>query len=425
MYEYNFNEMRKATKLTLIKTLTQSQQNYYEKLENFNKFQNKNIYNNQNNSNNKSQTKIKKKKIIIKNATEKIEIEKEIIDFEDIDNLKFHTFYNVGFGLFDMTSEFIYKNFLNIKFEYIIFKNCTFKNLKFENCIFIGCQFLNCEFNDIKFKHINFFDFDFDDITYFSSSNFQNCVFENVNLRKSIFEQNKIQNTKFILCNLNKCIYNEIEIESIYFSDCNLKSFAVINSSVKKLEFDDEFITKLNEKTFFDKFIPKIKTKQYYINIYKTYKSIATQFESNRILNISGEYHYLYKYYESKTLEGFSKLKSKIFWLTCGYGERPTYALITSLEIVLIFAIIYMFTGLSIGERLINYNLSFFLVLEKKLIFVDFLEALYFSLVTFTTVGYGDIIPVGVSVILSSIEMILGVTMVGIWTATLARKITR
>ena len=83
-----------------------------------------------------------------------------------------------------------------------------------------------------------------------------------------------------------------------------------------------------------------------------------------------------------------------------------------------------MFTGISIGDRLINYNLTSFSILEK-LILVDFLESLYFSLVTFTTVGYGDIIPVGTSIILSSIEMILGVTLVGIWTATLARKITR
>ena len=92
---------------------------------------------------------------------------------------------------------------------------------------------------------------------------------------------------------------------------------------------------------------------------------------------------------------------------------------------VLRVAIIYMFTGISIGDRLRNYNLTSFSILEKKLIFVDFLESLYFSLVTFTTVGYGDIIPLGTSIILSSIEMILGVTLVGIWTATLARKITR
>ncbi len=190
-------------------------------------------------------------------------------------------------------------------------------------------------------------------------------------------------------------------------------------------QFTDSVITKLNENTFFDKFISKDKNKSYYKNVYKSYKNIASQFESNRILNISGEYHYLYKCSECKTLDGFSKFKSRLFWIVCGYGERPTYALITSLEIILIFAIIYLFTGISIGGRLINYRLSWFSILEKKIILVDFLESLYFSLVTFTTVGYGDIIPTGTSIILSSIEMILGVTMVGIWTATLARKITR
>ena len=244
-------------------------------------------------------------------------------------------------------------------------------------------------------------------------------------MRKSIFQKNTIKTIQFILSNLKKCIFDSNKVESIYFSDCNLKSFSIIKSDISKLEFDDEFITKLNENTFFDKFISKDKNKSYYKNVYKSYKNIASQFESNRILNISGEYHYLYKCSECKTLDGFSKFKSRLFWIVCGYGERPTYALITSLEIILIFAIIYLFTGISISGRLINYRLSWFSILEKKIILVDFLESLYFSLVTFTTVGYGDIIPTGTSIILSSIEMILGVTMVGIWTATLARKITR
>ena len=54
-------------------------------------------------------------------------------------------------------------------------------------------------------------------------------------------------------------------------------------------------------------------------------------------------------------LTGIDKTKSTIFWLLCGYGERPTYALITSLEIIFVFAVIYMFTGLSIEGVTINY----------------------------------------------------------------------
>ena len=418
MYEYNFNDIRKTIEEILEKSLTKSKEAYYNQLEIFKKDQEDNE--------SLKDIKVKKKKIIMKDPSNgQANIEKEVIDFEDVENLKFETFYNVGFGLFEMTSEIIYKTVYNIKFEYVIFKNCIFKNIQFENCIFLGCEFLDCTFLNTKFKEDEFFNFNLESIAYFSNSSFHNCIFDKTNLRKSIFQQNKIKNIQFILCNLKKSIFDKDEIESIYFSDCNLKSFSMINSKVYKLEFDDEFVTKLNENTFFDKFICKDKNKEYYASISKTYKNIASQFESNRILNISGEYHYLYKCSQSKTLEGFSKFKSKIFWLTCGYGERPTYALITSLEIVLIFAIIYMFTGISIGDRLINYNLTSFSILEKKLILVDFLESLYFSLVTFTTVGYGDIIPVGTSIILSSIEMILGVTLVGIWTATLARKITR
>lgn len=418
MYEYNFNNIRKNREEILQKTLDDSQKNYHNQLELLKK--------NQNIDENFKNKKVKKKKIIIKDLEGKnINIKKEVIDFEDIENLKFETFYSVGFGLFEMTSKNIYKTFYNLKFEYVIFKNCIFKNIQFEKCMFLGCEFLDCTFLNTKFKEDEFLDFNFESIAYFFNSNFQNCIFYKTNLKKSVFQNNNIKNIQFILCNLKKSIFDKNTIKSIYFSDCNLKSFSMINSYINKLEFDDEFVTKLNENTFFDKFTSPNKGKEYYTNIYKIYKNIASQFESNRILNISGEYHYLYKCNESKTLNGFSKIKSKIFWFTCGYGERPTYALITSLEIVLIFAIIYMFTGISIGGRSINYNLSLFSILENKIIVVDFLESLYFSLVTFTTVGYGDIIPVGISIILSSIEMILGVTMVGIWTATLARKITR
>ena len=85
----------------------------------------------------------------------------------------------------------------------------------------------------------------------------------------------------------------------------------------------------------------------------------------------------------------------------------------------------YIFTGLSIEGVTINYVDVFSHGFLKRNVITDFMSCLYFSTVTFTTVGYGDITPVNISIFLSGVEMFLGLTMMGIWTATLARKITR
>ncbi|MPN12520.1 hypothetical protein SDC9_159838 [bioreactor metagenome] len=204
-----------------------------------------------------------------------------------------------------------------------------------------------------------------------------------------------------------------------------MRSCKIINPDIKELEFEDNYLSKFDEYTFIDKIIIDKKYKKNYNYAFKVYKNIASKFESNGLLNIAGEYYYISKCMEHKSLSGLSKAKSSIFWLLCGYGERPTFALITSLEIVLLFAIIYMITGLSVGEYVINYKELIFQGLPLENLNTDFMQSLYFSIVTFTTVGYGDITPIDLSVLLSGIEMLLGVTMVGVWTATLARKITR
>ena len=191
------------------------------------------------------------------------------------------------------------------------------------------------------------------------------------------------------------------------------------------MEFEDDYLTKFNEDTFIDKMDVYKKGKNFYEKIFKVYKNIGITFESNTLLNNSGEYYYLAKCMERKSLNGFGKIKSYILWLLCGYGERPTYALITSLEILLFFTILYMFTGLDVNGNIVKYDIFFISNLPINNLASDFFYSLYFSIVTFTTVGYGDITPIGASIMLSGFEMILGVTMVGVWTATLARKITR
>lgn len=349
---------------------------------------------------------------------------KEILDIDEV-RYPFTHVENKTIGTKSLNSRHIYKNISNKKIDYNKFIGCNFNNIKFENCTFFGSIFENCKFNNVQFSHCNFEDEEKVIALFKENCVFERCNFYQTNMKNIVFECAKFTEVKLSLSSIRNSIFNQCFIDSIIFSDCDLKSMKTIRTDINLLSFEDEFISKVDENTFIDLLKLNKKDKNEYENIFKAYKSISAVFEKNRLFNYAGEYYYLAKCAERKSLKGLEKVKSNIFYYSCGYGERPTFALISSLEIVLIFSIIYMFSGLCVNERIIHYNLNILSYLPRKLMYMDLIDCFYFSLVTFTTVGYGDIFPIGYSVLFSCVEMLLGVTMVGVWTATLARKITR
>lgn len=282
----------------------------------------------------------------------------------------------------------------NTKFESRKIKDMQFENIEFINCSFENSIFINCKFNKVRFIDCNF--------------------------KSSILRYNQLNNLITEHSNFKKSIFINCHIDFMTIKDCDLKSFKLTESYIYNLEFDDSLVTKFNEDTFFDEL-----NNESYESCYKFYRTIAYKFQENNLLAKYGEYLYIYKTIERKTLKGIKRFKSDALWLICGYGERPTYALITSLELIFLFTILYLIFGLKIGSEIISYKELFFTEKSANVMIDDFVRAFHFSIVTFTTVGYGDITPFGYSIFLSGIEMFLGVTMVGIWTATLARKINR
>jgi len=311
-----------------------------------------------------------------------------------------------------------------VKLEYNDFKRCKFKDIIFKDCIFNGNIFSKCIFENVLFENCRFYKSD--NINIFSDECiFKNNIFKNCNLESSVFKECRISNLKFIESTLENAIFSNMLIENNQISDCDCRGVKIINSSIEKFKFEDKNITKLDEYVFIDTIKLDKKYKKSYEETAKVYRNIAKKLKENNLINHASEYYYLSKCIENKSLTGIDKIKSSIFWLLCGYGERPTYALITSLEIIFAFAFLYMFTGLCIGGVNVSYGDIFSNGFPQRNMITDLMSCLYFSIVTFTTVGYGDITPINVSVFLSGVEMFLGLTMTGIWTATLARKITR
>ena len=82
----------------------------------------------------------------------------------------------------------------------------------------------------------------------------------------------------------------------------------------------------------------------------------------------------------------------------------------------------YFFLGLSTSKGILIFN-----PVAAKLIpsLNDLMQCYHFSLVTFSTVGYGNVVPVGGSIIVNGFEMVSAIILVGIWVSTLVRKMVR
>ena len=95
-------------------------------------------------------------------------------------------------------------------------------------------------------------------------------------------------------------------------------------------------------------------------------------------------------------------LRSLTLRIIVGYGEKPLRVLWFGVAMILFYACVYSFCG-AIGDR-------------------SFESCLYFSAITFTTVGYGDLVPHGVFRLLAASEALLGILLCGLFLFCLGRR---
>jgi hypothetical protein len=113
-----------------------------------------------------------------------------------------------------------------------------------------------------------------------------------------------------------------------------------------------------------------------------------------------------------------SKLYNPLRWLnfifgdlTCKYGTSPIRILTWMIAAIFGFsATFYTF------QNFMSYAAP---------IKMTFADCLYFSIITYTTVGYGDIHAIGDLRFLAGIEGLVGLTLTSLFTVIIARKIIR
>ncbi|MBS1530809.1 MAG: two pore domain potassium channel family protein, partial [Bacteroidetes bacterium] len=110
---------------------------------------------------------------------------------------------------------------------------------------------------------------------------------------------------------------------------------------------------------------------------------------------------------------GFEKLLmtlNKAYW---GYGQKPFQLIKISITVILILGLFYSF----FPQDFSSYHAG-----SNECYLVTLLNSLYFSVVTFTTLGYGDLSPIGFLRFFAGLEALFGAITLGFLVAGLTKN---
>lgn len=363
----------------------------------------------------------------------------------------FYAFNSLDMGKKAALSQGDYVVKESIRFVSGKFEKCNISNMVFRNCCFQGCQFHNVKFEHVIFDNCMFSvpvidkGADAND-AYYSTTIFTGCIFvsefNECDLDNILFEKCNLTLSKFTDTSLQHSLLKKCALSGVKIQDCKLQDSAIARTDIMDITFEDDRGSSVDDNTIIDyRILCKRKNEKkrnesgwiagnyddMCLKKSQTLRGFSKIFGFNGYPDLEGELFYRTKRIELKALHKLKKIKSIIALLICGYGERPSFTFYTMISSIVLFGIIYMFAGIQTGTTdmdKVMYPLKDSFTMVRVL--SDFGKCVFFSLTTFSTVGYGNYVPLGTfGMIVSGIQMIWGISLCALWTGCIFRKIAR
>lgn len=224
--------------------------------------------------------------------------------------------------------------------------------------------------------------------------------------------------------NIQDSVVGELEINSSItdlhvWQGCSIQRIT-IGATVEKFKINDSIIEVMHGRK--NSMVKEFEsTNASLVKVFELYESnvlsrssssleiLAESYRNARNTEKQHEYSYLHQKEITNNIPRISKrVFPRLLQITCGYGYKPERGVYTLFAIWLIFAIIYSTFLLVPGFGLATNG-------EEISGWIGIPYSMYFSAITFTTIGYGDVVPIDwLTRFLAGLEGIFGISTMAI-----------
>ena len=208
-----------------------------------------------------------------------------------------------------------------------------------------------------------------------------------VNLKNASMFNADLRNSNLFKANLENANLNNSNLEN-----CNLLGANLLNTKLKNINWgkDCKVINEIEaERAYKNGDIESALEK--YKEAEDIYRTIKISMQSQTLGDDAGTFFIREMTAKRKQFKKFSaaRIGSKIIELTTGYGEKLMNIVFTIIGIIIVCMLLYGIQGVHYDDKIIGFFSDDF----------DLLTTLgnlfYFSVVVYSTVGFGEMIPIG------------------------------
>lgn len=245
----------------------------------------------------------------------------------------------------------------------------------------------------------------------------RHCDFYRANLTHAHLFNANLEGTS-----LMKAKLNEANLHCANLHNCNLLGVKLTNARLDNIKLG-HYVQQEAVAKRADLRGEREKAVDYYEQSEEIYRALRKAADDDGLTKLAGKLTYKELTMQRKQRNKFSaeRIMLKFVDLFCGYGEKPMNVIVFSMALILLSAFAFYFLGVDSENGVIQFNTNHSFSQNLQ----DLGSAIYFSVVTFTTLGYGDIHPHGLARVVATLEAFIGSFALALYVVVFVKKSSR